>query len=522
MPDTPLYEHKYRQHLTHNQSRFAEPEEIIGKLSPLGEGGPPVAGVPLFCKDNVVYVDNSDTHSVVIGPTGCKKTRTTVFATVASCIEAGETVAINDPKGEIYNRTAALARKKGVKVHVLNFRDPDSSMGWNPLAQASKLYAKGKLTEATQVVNDFVEAVCAPNESRTSDRYWIDCARAILNSLILMLVASVPQNYCTITNLLPLCYECNSHALSELLAEMDQTSAAAFGLHSVLDLDAEKTKSCIYSVLLSVLTPFTQNHGLQKMLCDNSLDLSAIGDEQTIIYIIYPDEKNTLSFLVNAFFTQCYEALVIRASENEGNCLPVRVNFIMEEFANLPPINCFENRISEARSRNIRYFIYLQSYDQLRQKYGDTAETILSNCGNWVCFSSKESNFLSKLSLICGKEIDYNGIEHDLISAFSMQYLVKETSYAEALILRQGLYPYVAKLPDIDYIHRYCDIPREPLPRVTSDSPMYTLTFHEWYSGIDSGKFSFPFPKDDRPAPNDDDYDLHAEILAKFDELFGS
>ena len=71
------------------------------------------------------------------------------------------------------------------------------------------------------------------------------------------------------------------------------------------------------------------------------------------------------------------------------------------------------------------------------------AETLISNCNNWICFGSKEMKFLNKISEICGKEIDYNGIEHPLISASNIQYLRKSNDYTEVLILRQGMYFFI-------------------------------------------------------------------------------
>lgn len=105
------------------------------------------------------------------------------------------------------------------------------------------------------------------------------------------------------------------------------------------------------------------------MLSDSSFEIENIGKKPTLVYVVYPDEKNSLNFLVNLFFTQCYETLVSYAHGCSGDKLPVRVNFIIDEFSNLTKIDNFSNRISEARSKNIRYFLFLQSYGQLKQKY---------------------------------------------------------------------------------------------------------------------------------------------------------
>ncbi len=492
-----MYEAKYKRYITKSQSRFAEREEILRNAVPFSRGRSAVknAGVPLYYTSGKLYVDSSDSHSIIIGPTGCKKTRTTVFTTVGSIIEAGESAVINDPKGEIYRKTAGRAQAAGAKVYVLNLRRPGSSHCWNPMAQAYRYHSEGREAEAIQSINDFVDSVCAPNTACTADRYWIDSAKIYLTALALSLMDSVPLEHFNIRNLIQMCYEENRHGLRNLLAEMDPASTASFGLHTVLDLDAEKTRSCIFSTLFSALSPFTQNSVLQNMLCGSSFDIAELGDTQTIVYVIYPDERQSLSFLVNAFFTQCYETLIVTAGEKVNERLSVRVNFVLDEFSNLPQIPSFDNRISEARSRNIRYFLYIQSFNQLKQKYSECAETILSNCSNWLCFSSKEIEFLSKLSAVCGKEVDYNGIEHDLVSPFDMQHLVKEREFAEVLIVRQGEYPYVAELPDIDYVEPFASYKEVRLSDIEVDNNGKFLSFRQWVDGIHTGRFRFPFHK---------------------------
>jgi len=256
----------------------------------------------------------------------------------------------------------------------------------------------------------------------------------------------------------------------------------------------EKTKSCIHSTTLAIVSPFIQNSKLLRMLCDSSFDIASIGSKQTIVYVIYPDEKKSLNFLVNAFLTQCYETLITTAADAPFERLPVRVNFVLDEFSNLPEIANFDNRISEARSRNIRYHIFIQSFEQLTQKYSKCAETILSNCSNWLCFSSKELNFLSKISAVCGKEVDYNGVEHDLISPFDMQHLVKTREYAEVLVIRQGSYPYVAKLPDFDQVKMFRDFKESKLQELSVKSDAKFISFVDWYNKIASGSFRIPFP----------------------------
>lgn len=485
-----MFESKYRRYMIQNDVRFAEEKEIVSNLSSIHNG----SGIPLYAKNDKVFVDDTDNHTVVIGPTGCKKSRLTVMTTVASIIHKGESAVINDPKGEIYRKTARLAKKRGATVYVLNLRDTKKSNSWNPLSQAYYAHKAHYTEVAIQYINDFAEALVAPSLKCTNDKYWIDCAKQLLIALCLIMIDSLPNHCCNITNLIQFCYEENAGTLKNILKKMDQTSSAAFGLHTVLDLEAEKTKSCIYSSLMAILTPLIQNSGLLNVLSGDTINLQSLGLKQTIIYLIYPDEKNSLNFVVNMFLTQCYEILVNVATKCKNDKLPVRVNFILDEFSNLAKINSFENRISEARSKNVRYFLYIQSFSQLEHKYKENAETLISNCNNWICFGSKEIGFLKKISEICGKELDYNGIEHYLISPSNIQYLRKRDDYTEVLILRQGLHPYVAELPDYSLLDLFIGVQEEDLIKPNEHSSPVVIAFNEWVDGIVKGEYKFPFP----------------------------
>ena len=491
-----MFEAKYRRFITKSSARFAEPEEICSGLEALGkDDAAPPAGVPLYARGKTVFVDTSDNHTVGIGPSGCKKSRTAVFTTAFSVIASGESAVINDPKGEIYRRTAWLAKKKEAYIKVLNFRKPSLSHHWNPLIQAFNYLKAGKEDEAIQCVAEFSHAITSPALENTNDRYWQDTARMFLVSLILILLATNNREMVNVQNLIPFCFEESYPALKAVLQRMNSSHPAAAGLHAVIDLDAEKTRSCVYSSLVAMMNPFMQNRGLQEMLSGDTFDVETIAKKQTIVYVIYPDEKESMNFLVNMFLTQCYEVLVNHAADRPDDRLPVRCNFILDEFSNLTPISRFSNRIAEARSKNIRYFIFIQSYGQLKEKYGNEADSILANCNNWLCWSSKDVEFLRTVSAMCGTQYDYNGVARPLIDAFEMQHLQKRNEGAEVLVLRQGLFPYVTFLPDIDYMEEYQNAPVSPYPYYAENASVKLFDIDGWIKMLDDGVIPIPYPK---------------------------
>ena len=527
-----MYEARYCKYITTNKSRFATPQEIKNCCLPISRNkNLNGCGVPLYYDNEFLYVDSSDSHYYIQGQTGCKKSRIIDTNTVNSIIHAGESFVVNDPKGETYRRTYNAAKENGYKISVLNLRDVDNSNGWNPLNLSFEYYSKGNIAEAEQCINDFVEAVMT-TALDTSDKYWPESAAMLLTYCVELLIDSVPMECFNMANVIQMTYESNASILKDILAKMDQTTTAAICMHSILDLTAEKTSSCIYSTLKQGLKPFIQNKSLLNLLCNNDINYEDLVKKKTAIYIIYPDEKSSLAPLITLFFTQCYQYLVTYSSKFCDAKLPIRVNFVLDEFSNLPAIDNFDNRISEARGHNIRYFLISQSFGQLRNKYKETADTIVSNC-DWIIFPSKEYEFMDTVSKMCGKEYDYYGVEHNLMDISEIAHLKKYQDGAEALILKSGEYPFVTKLPDYKYTNIfkvYSEVNKINI--IKSDFKPEFIDFRDWIAGINNGTYNFPFPKKKRTydynanksAPSSSDRlsdDIKKKLEDKWDELFG-
>lgn len=164
--------------------------------------------------------------------------------------------------------------------------------------------------------------------------------------------------------------------------------------------------------------------------------------------------------------------------------------------------------------------------NQLSEKYGDKiAETILSNCTNWICFSSKEIKFLGTISKLCGNVVDYNGREKPLISSSELQYLIKGNKGVEVLILRQGVRPYVVTLPYYDYLYPSENYIVEYKKRSHLNSGS-KLNARDWIrlakEHYDNYQPRKPFDEPKEGKEEDTNFDLQSELEKKFDELFGT
>ena len=145
---------------------------------------------------------------------------------------------------------------------------------------------------------------------------------------------------------------------------------------------------------------------------------------------------------------QFYMVLIQQAQKNQAGHIQNRMNFILDEFCNIPEIPEFSNMITAARSRNIRFHLVIQGKKQLVDKYKEKADVIMGNCSNWIYLYSREMTLLNDISQLCGEVFYDNSIKTPLISTFELQHLDKEAG--EALILSGRNYPCIARLADID------------------------------------------------------------------------
>lgn len=482
-----MYEAKYNRYITHNTNRYAEEPEILESLSSIQRG----AGIPLYAKKGEVYVEDNDTHTITIGPTGCGKTRAANKLLLYSIINMKDSAIVNDPKGELYEATADLAHENDYDVKALNLRFPERSNRWNPLALIYSFHKSNQTSKANQAIDEFATSLMNATANK-DDRYWdIEAARYLAAIIKLFLLIVPGPEYFTLKNILPFASrdaEEDLKAIIRYCEDLPVTIVSA--LKSVINLEAEKTKTCIYSVLSAGINHLVKNESLLNLFSGNDFDFTELGRKPTIYYLVFPDEQNACLNVINSFITQSYVALNWVCADYPRNRLPICVHYDLDEFSNLPALDGISNRLTESRSKNIRFHLFIQSMNQLSEKYSEpVANTIFSNCSSWICFSSKEIKFLETISRICGIVKDYHGNEKHLITSSDMQYLKKAEDGVEVLILRQGIHPYVCKLPYYDKCSFYHEgnLLFNKMTANRSDSEnedSHYLTTYEWSQAV--------------------------------------
>lgn len=444
-------------------SRWAKDKEIKEELEcvPVQAKRAKAAGIPLIVTKEELWVDNGEYHSLIIGATGSGKTQGVVFPQVHSLAKARESMIITDPKGEIYEKSSVMLREMGYQILLLNFRDPQNGSAWNPMTLPYKLYKSGNHDKAIELLDDLALNILYDDSNKNADPFWEKTSADYFSGIALGLFEDAKEDEINI-NSISLATTVGeekfggSTYIKEYFNAKDPASAAAINASSTIMAPTE-TKGSILSVFKQKVKLFASRDNLSEMLSYSSVDLESIGERPTAVFIVIQDEKKTYHSLVTILLKQIYETLISTAQKHGGK-LPVRTNFILDEFANMPPLKDVTTMITAARSRRIRFTMIIQNFAQLDAVYGkDDAETIRGNCGNIIYLITTELKALEEISKMCGEvksKKDEKTASTPLVTVSDLQRMKQY----ETVILRMRKQPFKTKLtPDwqIDWGRKY-------------------------------------------------------------------
>lgn len=432
-------------------SRWATDKEMkqhLKKVDPKLEKSD-VAGIPLINNGKEIWVDAGEWHNLVIGSTASGKTESIVQPMVKTLAKAGESMIITDPKGEIYERNANELKEKGYNIVLLNFRNPQNGNCWNPLTLPYSLYKSGNIDKATELLDDLAKNILYDESSKGQDPFWENTSADYFTGLSLALFEDAKEEQINLNtiNLMTTVGEekiGGTTIMKEYFSDKDQSSPAYINVASTLMAPAD-TKGSILSVFKQKIKIFSSKQNLSEMLSHSDFEMADIGRKKTAVFIIIHDEKKTYHPLATIFVKQCYETLVDVAFENGGK-LPFKTNFILDEFANMPPLKDADAMVTAARSRLIRFTFIIQNFAQLTEVYGkEKGDTIKGNCGNWIYLISSELSALEEISKMCGEvksKKDDKTASTPLITVSDLQRLPMYTM----VILRTREMPFKTKM----------------------------------------------------------------------------
>ena len=412
----PLFsKHKVKSNHEYGSARFSTFNEIKKnfkkeKISSIKESGVPM----WFSKDyKYVWFDKETPHYTYLGSTGSGKSVTAVIPMCSFIATAKKkrSVFITDPKGEIFNTTSKMFKDNGYNVLTLDFRHPEMSNHFNILEPIIKEYEKyidyekksivskkdrvkynnlamTSLAETNRLITSLATMIMQ-EKTQQKDPFWNNSARNLLEGLIGFFLEeykknNIKRNQITMTSIRKFqnssMQEKNFNKFKAYIDKKDYGSKSKDSLTSILNA-SDNTYKSITAVFGEKMSLF-DDVNVANVTSDSDFDFDLLGREATALFIIVPDEDKVYFTLVTIIVGLLYKELVKLANSKENKKLPVQIDWLLDEFANCPPLADIEALVSVARSRGMRFHFFIQSFSQLDNVYGkEVAQIILDNCG---------------------------------------------------------------------------------------------------------------------------------------------
>ncbi len=461
----------------HGAARWTNAREVKRNFALWNPKKKNVSGIFIGAASGLkAWVHAQEQHLLLLGISGAGKSRRIFLQTIAIIGDVGkESMVISDPKGELYAHTSDWLQSRGYNVIRLDFRNPASGRRWNPLDKVREYLEKNDLSRAAGAARDIghVIAYQEQREGSNENPLWPGLSESLITACILAVASGARDGSRKLTwptpdqihlgSVFSLLSDISSPAdLDRLFAQFHPSHPAAMAYVNVKNSEAE-TRSSVMTVATANMRLFA-DPTVAWLTSERDFELDSPGKKPTAIFLVIPDEKGALYPLVTLFVKQLLESLTELATISTQRSLPVRVNFLLDEFGNLPKIPDFEKTVAVARSRNIRILLGLQNLEQLTSRYGQAdAGTIKGNLGVWVVLTLSDMETATEISQRIGsytyvEKSQSGGSGRDRSTSMSRagRELMKPEEVLRwpkgmALVLKQGEFPSKFKLHDLSY-----------------------------------------------------------------------
>ena len=473
---------------------------------------------------------------LVVGGSGSGKTRGYFEPNV---MQMNANYLVTDPKGESLPRLGHMLASHGYEVLSFNTVDFSKSLHYNPIA-----YVRDE-ADILEFVTCLIENTKG-DDDHGGDPFWENAERLLYVALIGYLVKHCPKRDRSLSGLVTLLSLAKAKESDEdykspldLLFEEVETGKRYVKAPGTEDAGYDPTRRGSYSpsggshrwvkfaepvaieddfcllhykmfkdaagktlksILVSCNTrmePFAIPQ-VRELVSRDEMELDKLGDagSKRAVFAIMSDTSGLYSFLFAIMMWQTMNALCKRALVEYGGSLPVPVQLMFDEFANIGKLPDVEKAVAVIRSRNISMSIGLQSLSQLKSKYGDDAAVIVDCCDTTLFLGGKSTETVKEIAETVGKQTvgtvtwnesrgasasstrNWNTLERDLIQAAEVAKLPRD----EAIVLITGT---------------------DPLRDKKFDVTMHPL-YDEAYPGHEGAKFPEPFDFSEYKRPEGD------------------
>ena len=414
-----ISKHKIKNNNEYGSARFSTLSEINKHFVKERISNIHDVGFPVYYdkKVNHVWFDKETPHYVYLGSSGSGKSVTCVINMVTFIANAKKprSIFVTDPKGEIYHTTSKMLHDKGYKVLTIDFRHPELSNHINILEPIICEYEKyieyerlsnsatdeqEKLDFQNKSISSYAEtnrlitslaSMITYDKTQGKDPFWNNSAKNLLEGLIGFFLeeykdGKIIREQITMTSIRKFqnstMEEKNSKKFKLYIEQKPYGTKSKDSLIPILS-SSENTYKSITSVFSEKMAIF-DDVNVANVTSKSDFDFDILGKEKSALFVIVPDEDKIYYTLVTIILGLLYKELVKLANSNDNKKCPIEIDWICDEFSNCPPLvePSIESIISVARSRGLRYHLFIQSLSQLDNVYGkEVAQIILDKSG---------------------------------------------------------------------------------------------------------------------------------------------
>lgn len=383
---------------------------------------------------------------IVVGPPGSNKTTGFVLPNIFHLCDVYKDTSerpdliITDPKSELYCLTSEHLRKNDYEVRVLDFIHLKYGDNLNSID-----FIKDD-KDLMEIAKGYIDAVEYASGGKASGdtAFWNEQEGQVLAALI----GFVQQKYKhdksrqTFT-------EISKILTSEDVADIESASyfftnnniqgaALQFWNNFLMLADSDRTRANILGGLANKLKLFALE-GVQNITSSTTIDLSLLGrkkEKPIALFIFMPDGDRTFSPIINVAVSSIFKTLYKTAYKTR-NKLEVPVYFILEEMANIGKIPGMQEMLGTMRGRRIYPMMIWQSLSQMKDRYSEGFEDIMSQCDTKVYLGVNDeftANYCSNSLGVTTIRVQGESGERDS-SVFSVKKKSDSNSYNQRKLL---------------------------------------------------------------------------------------
>jgi type IV secretion system protein VirD4 len=336
-------------------------------------------------------------NAVVLGGSGSGKSSQILIPSILNMLGISSLI-IHDPAHELKNTTNDFARFLGYKVLILDYENPYSSQGFNPLSRIKNIADIKKLAKI--IVETSLGA-------KSSDPFWNQSAMRFLSIFLQYTVFYAQLEHRNMFNVVVL--------INLFTSSPEAVDVLFVKTHDELLL--QEYKNFVGSegkMLQSIVATARQaieifaDPNIASVTKNDTINFESFRTQKTILYI--NNSVNSMRYystITSIFFDQFFASCM--STEIDNSDLPI---FHLLDEASSLYLGMLPIVISNIRKYHSGILLVYQSQHQLLEQYGvSNARNILANCFTKVYMPNQPIEVCRELESLLGKKeiIDSDG-----------------------------------------------------------------------------------------------------------------